>query len=211
MGLISLATLGDSMQITFDPASPAGIQAQRYIDKVSAYILSQTNFVTPVVTLGTVRAQSDFYGEIELKVNPVTAVTSVVVVNDPTQKNILTTDVLFVTDWAGTYGLNAVWDHQNGIAGLFPHQWVDIIMTYGSATVPLDLATLVEDAVIEALTGAGPSSLQSLAVGDRVEEYRQLTPLVESLGADVLASYRTTETTYRLGELQHPKPFFWNY
>lgn len=192
MALLTLTDLGETMGVVFDPTSTAGKQAQRYIDKVTAYITNITKAsFTPVVD-EVLRCQADYYGEIELENEPITEVSSVVSFDDTAQTELL--------------GSCVFWDGLNGISGLYPHQVVDVTMSHGYSAVPTDLANLATDVCIEALTGGNPSEVQSLTVGDRTQEFRNVIPMIEKLGEEILASYRTTERSWRLGPKSHPYP-----
>lgn len=192
MALLTLTDLGVTLGTTFDPASVAGIQAQRYIDKVTAYITNVTKAsFTPVVN-EVIRCQADYYGEIELENEPITLVSSVISFDDTAQTELL--------------GSCVFWDGLNGISGLYPHQVVDVKMSYGYASVPVDLRELATDVVIEALQGGNSFDVQTLTIGDRTQEFRDVTPIIEKLGEQILASYRTTEQSWRLGPKSHPYP-----
>lgn len=193
MSIITLTDVGETMGVVFDPMSAAGKQAQRYINKVSRYVNQscETSFDASVTT--TMNVQADYMGEVDLRRSPITALTKVTTLTDTT------TDLLTTTAWRCIR-----YDGVSELSGLWPHEIVQVTLTYGYATAPLEVQDAVTDIVVEALGGANADTVAALTVGDRTEEYKGMSALIETMGAEVLDGYRRTEYTMRLGPLEHP-------
>lgn len=166
-------------------------QVQYYIDAWSAYIKVYTGTSFTLHTDEVVRLQADYYGLIDFQFGPVT-------------------DVSDISTPDGQTLYYAAWDFLNTIYGLPPHKVVDVTMTYGYEEAPADIASVATQLVVQ--TMANPDGLTSYRVGDVTEGYGGLkpggSPSFQSMVGVVLDSYRTTETTWRIGPRQFPGPPF---
>ena len=197
MSLATLDELGDQMGIVFDPASAAGIQAQKFLDKLSGYITRLTGLSFSVITNDVRTMTADYYGDLWLGNDPIIDVTVVTDPRDTTNTNVL--------------GCGIYWDGVDTIFGFPPHMVVEVTYSHGQTT-PTDIKELVLDVVEEALGAGSADAIQQLMIGDRTEIYGDVKALVKSMGEEVLDSYRTTETTYRLGyhrDRVRPYWLFW--
>lgn len=182
MAIITVSQLETALGVTLTEVQQD--QAEFYIDTISAYVETYTGVTFTEHVDETLVLQSDYYGEIKLALHPITAITSVTKLGTPADTCL----------WG--------WDQYDTIFNLQPHTAYEVLMSFGYATPPLDIAGYVTQAVILAMTN--PTNQASLRVGDVTESFGNVSGgggvmSYAQLGQQVLDSYKRTNDTWKIG------------
>lgn len=190
MAILTVDELQVAMNVTFTDGQ-AG-QAQYYIDRVSSFIENQTGAKFSLVTGQVIREQADSYGEVEMMVWPISAITNI-------------HDYLTDTDLpANCYR----WDGIQTIYWFRPYQVVDVTVDYGIDPVPADIKGIAIEAIRRGMA-SNPTSLKSKAVGDVVYQYGTMLDFPAEDKA-VIQSYTSTEGTYQLPGPSNDPQYRWS-
>lgn len=164
-------------------------QWQLYIDTISAFINGYIDVSFEALDGDVRRYRADYYGEVYLGGDPISAVNS-------------------VKGWRTQEETSWDWDGIDTIFGLCAGETVDVDFDHGYSEVPDDIRFLAGQAVVGAI-GLSPSvgTITTLTVGDITEVYDTGASdgaTVVILSRAILDRYRITYGTWKLGANPHP-------
>lgn len=185
--MFTIADLELRLNRTITPAEEP--YYQYFIDQITAYIENITGVAFSRRTNETLRYRADGHGVVEL-IGPVVDVANIAPL---IQSN-------YTYRYDGWYWAPAAWDGLGDIDGLAPYEVVDVTYTYGYDTseVPPDIKAVAMDVVVSELNGRTPDELREKTVGDITYKWAVSSTDFNSLGIEVLNSYRGIAKTWRL-------------
>lgn len=177
MGILTVEQLASAIGTTF--TTEKAQSAQFYIDVVSSYLETETGVSFFKITGETIRMESDARGRVELTMEPIQDVTSVV--DFETQVELTP-----ITEYK--------WNGLNTLKLFRPFRTFDITLDYGYDPCPMDIVGVCVEAVRRGLaTGNIPYKQQT--VGDVTVIYGDLLTFSKS-DLEIIGRYGQQETTW---------------
>lgn len=180
MSQTTTAQLATLMKATFDEATAA--QAQMILDQAEAYVQSRVGIAFGVVSDHTTTIVADGRGLIDLPLKPVTEVVSVKYIDN--------------SDYRDGWGYNG----DGVLYGITPGMAVIVTWSYGYATMPTDLQSVVLG--MAARRAYNPQGIRQKTVGSESITFASSSDAgaiqPSAVEREILEGYLDTEASWRL-------------